>query len=60
MIKITEGSARTGEGKSRKRTETAAIADTKRKALESVKTYITSATEVKDFELQRESNPVSH
>jgi hypothetical protein len=53
-IKIAEGSACMGDDKSRKQTETAAMADAKRNAIESVKTYITSATEVKDFELQKD------
>jgi hypothetical protein len=53
-IKIAEGSACMGDDKSRKQTETAAMADAKRNAIESVKTYITSATEVKDFELQQD------
>jgi hypothetical protein len=53
-IKIAEGSACMGDDKSRKQTETSAMADAKRNAIESVKTYITSATEVKDFELQKD------
>jgi hypothetical protein len=53
-IKLVEGSACMGDDKSRKQTETAAMADAKRNAIESVKTYITSATEVKDFELQKD------
>jgi hypothetical protein len=53
-IKIAEGSACMGDDKSRKQTEIAAMADAKRNAIESVKTYITSATEVKDFELQKD------
>ena len=53
-IKIADGSACMGDDKSRKQTETAAMADAKRNAIESVKTYITSATEVKDFELQKD------
>ena len=53
-IKIAEGSACMGDDKSRKQTETAAMADAKRSAIESVKTYVTSATEVKDFELQKD------
>ncbi len=43
-----------GDDKSRKQTETAAMADAKRNAIESVKTYVTSSTEVKDFELQKD------
>ncbi len=53
-IKIAEGSACMGDDKSRKQTETAALADAKRNAVESVKTYVSSATEVKDFELQKD------
>jgi hypothetical protein len=53
-IKIAEGSACMGDDKSRKQTETAAMAEAKRNAIESVKTYVTSATEVKDFELQKD------
>jgi hypothetical protein len=53
-IKMAEGSACMGDDKSRKQPETAAMADARRNAIESVKTYITSATEVKDFELQKD------
>jgi hypothetical protein len=53
-IKIAEGSACMGDDKSRKQTETAAMADAKRNAIESVQTYVSSATEVKDFELQKD------
>ena len=53
-IKIAEGSACMGDDKSRKQTEIAAMADARRNAIESVQTYITSATEVKDFELQKD------
>lgn len=53
-IKIAEGSACMGDDKSRKQTETAALADAKRNAVESVKTYVSSATEVKDFQLQKD------
>jgi hypothetical protein len=53
-IKIADGTACMGDDKSRKQTETAAMADAKRNAIESVKTYVTSATEVKDFELQKD------
>ena len=53
-IKIAEGSACMGDDKSRKQTETAAMADAKRSAIESVQTYVSSATEVKDFELQKD------
>jgi len=53
-IKIAEGSAYMGDDKSRKQTETFAMADAKRNAIESVQTYVSSATEVKDFELQKD------
>jgi hypothetical protein len=53
-IKIAEGSACMGDDKSRKQTETLAMADAKRNAIESVQTYVSSATEVKDFELQKD------
>ena len=53
-IKIAEGSACMGDDKSRKQTETAAMADAKRSAIESVQTYVSSATEVKNFELQKD------
>lgn len=53
-IKIADGSACMGDDKSRKQTETAAMADAKRSAIESVQTYVSSATEVKDFELQKD------
>ena len=53
-IKIAEGSACTGDDKSRKQTEAAAMTDAKRCAIESVQTYVTSATEVKNFEVQKD------
>ena len=53
-IKIAEGSACMGDDKTRKQTESAAMADAKRIAIESVQTYMSSATEVKDFELQKD------
>lgn len=53
-IKIAEGSACMGDDKSRKQTETAALTEAKRNAVESVRTYVSSATEVKDFELQKD------
>ncbi len=53
-IKIAEGTACMGDDKSRKQTETAALAEAKRNAVESVKTYVSSATEVKDFEVQKD------
>jgi Domain of unknown function (DUF4384) len=53
-IKIAEGSACMGDDKSRKQTEMSALADAKRNAVESVKTYVSSTTEVKDFELQKD------
>lgn len=54
VIIDTEGYACMGDDKSRKQTETAAMADAKRNAVESVKTYVSSATEVKDFEVQKD------
>lgn len=53
-IKIAEGSSCMGDDKSRKQTEAAALAEAKRNAVESVKTYVSSATEVKDFALQQD------
>ncbi len=53
-IKIAEGTSCMGDDKSRKQTETAALAEAKRNAVESVKTYVSSATEVKDFEVQKD------
>ncbi|MEW6674976.1 MAG: DUF4384 domain-containing protein [Nitrospirota bacterium] len=53
-ITESEGYACMGEDKSRKQTEQAAVADAKRKAIESVSSYITSETQVKDFELQKD------
>jgi hypothetical protein len=53
-ITESEGYACMGEDKSRKQTEQAAMADAKRKAIESVSSYITSETQMKDFELQKD------
>lgn len=53
-ITESEGYACMGEDKSRKQAEQAAMADAKRKAIESVSTYIASETHVKDFELQKD------
>jgi hypothetical protein len=53
-IKIAEGSACMGDDKSRKQAETSALAEAKRNAVESVLTYVSSATEVKNFELQKD------
>ncbi len=53
-IKVAEGSACMGDDKSRKQTETLALTEAKRNAVEAVKTYVSSATEVKDFELQKD------
>jgi len=53
-IKIAEGTACMGDDKSRKQTEAAALTEAKRNAIESVKTYVASATEVKDSELQKD------
>jgi len=53
-IKIADGSSCMGDEKSRKQTENAAMTDAKKNAIESVQTYISSTTEVKDFELQKD------
>ena len=53
-IKIAEGTACMGDDRSRKQTETLAMTDAKKIAIESVQTYVSSATEVKDFELQKD------
>ena len=53
-IKIAEGAACMGDDKSRKQTESAALTEAKRNAVEAVKTYVSSATEVKDFEIQKD------
>ena len=53
-IKVAQGAACMGDDKSRKQTETAALAEAKRNAVESVKTYVTSQTQVKDFEVQKD------
>lgn len=48
-ITVAEGYACMGEDKSRRGTEQAAVVDAKRKAAESVSTYIKGATVVKDY-----------
>lgn len=53
-ITDSEGYACMGDDKSRKQTEQTAMADAKRKAGESVLTYIKSETHVKDFELEKD------
>ena len=53
-IKIVEGSACMGDDKTRKQTETLAMADAKRNAIEQVQTYVSSSTEVQDFELKKD------
>lgn len=53
-ITESEGYACMGEDKSRKQTEQTAVADAKRKAMEYSLTYIKTATQVKDFELQKD------
>lgn len=50
----SEGYACMGEDKSRKKTEEVAMADAKRKASESVLTYIKTETHIKDFELEKD------
>ena len=54
VIVDSAGQACMGEDKSRKQTEQAAMAEAKRKAVESVSTHVQSATEVKNFELQKD------
>jgi hypothetical protein len=49
-----EGSACMGDDKSRKQTEQAAITDAKRRAVEFTSTYLKSATEVKDFVVEKD------
>ncbi len=53
-ITEAEGYACMGDDKSRKQTEQQALTEAKRKAVEQVATYISSQTEVKDFELQKD------
>ncbi|MFB3925228.1 MAG: DUF4384 domain-containing protein [Syntrophales bacterium] len=53
-ITEVEGYACMGEDKSRKETEQAAMADVKRKASESILTYVKSETRVKDFALEKD------
>jgi ankyrin repeat protein len=50
----SSGQACMGEDKSRKQTEQAAMAEAKRKAVESVSTHIQSTTEVKNFALEKD------
>jgi hypothetical protein len=49
-----DGYACMGDTKSRKQTETEALANAKQKAVEHASTYIKSETRVKDFELEKE------
>lgn len=53
-IKISEGSSCMGDDRSRKETENAAMSNAKRNAMESVKSFVSSSTEIKDFELQKD------
>lgn len=53
-IKIAEGSACMGGRQVAQADGDRALAEAKRNAVESVKTYVSSATEVKDFELQKD------
>ena len=53
-IKVAEGSACMGDDKTRKQTETSAMTDAKRIAIEQVQTYVSSSTEVQDFELKKD------
>jgi hypothetical protein len=50
----SESYACMGEDKSKKQTEQTAMADAKKKAIEQVSTYITSETQVKNFELEKD------
>lgn len=54
IITEGEGYACMGDDKSRKQTETTAMADAKRKATESASTYIQSETHVKDAMLEKD------
>lgn len=53
-ITESESYACMGDDKSRKQTEQTAMTDAKRKAAESVLTYVKSETRVKDFELEKD------
>jgi hypothetical protein len=53
-IKIAEGTACLGDDKTRKQTETMAMSDAKRIAIESVQTFVSTSTEVQDFELKKD------
>jgi len=53
-IKIVEGTACLGDDKTKKQTETLAMADAKRNAIEQVRTYVSSSTEVQDFEIKKD------
>lgn len=53
-IKIAEGTACMGDDKTRKQTENLAMTDAKRNAIEQVRTYVSSSTEVHDFELKQD------
>ena len=54
IITEGEGYACMGDDKSRKATETTAVADAKRKATESAATYIKSETHIKDAMLEKD------
>jgi len=53
-IKVAKGSACMGDDKTRKQTETLAMTDAKRNAVEAVQTYVSSSTEVQDFTLKED------
>ena len=53
-IIVGEGVACMGDDKSRKQTQSAAVAEAKRNAVERTLTYVTSETKVKDFVLEKD------
>jgi hypothetical protein len=53
-ITEAEGYACMGEDRTKRQTESVALQDAKRKAVENVSTHIQSETQVKDFELQKD------
>lgn len=53
-ITVAEGIACMGDDKSRKQTQSAAMAEAKRNAVERTLTYVTSETKVKDFVLEKD------
>lgn len=53
-ITVAEGVACMGDDKSRKETQSAAMAEAKRNAVERTLTYVTSETKMKDFVLEKD------